>query len=254
MGKLFDLCLRKIYGIPSLSAIGGIWKSGKTDFALYIAENVLKLKQRNHPKFSLISKVASNIETNDERVEFISNLEDLRYWLHHGSQNKLFILDEANVHLMKRTAMSRMNVDTIRLLGEISKAHGRMIIVAQEVLGVDSEFLNPTWLRAIWIKTKLKSVRLFSHLLRTDMKFNKIPKTTIPFDPYRIAPFTERDLSKKLRFKDKFMDAFYRYCFNDSKISSDLGYHRQAWTRDLKAFGRKFFEKYGHTVEPSHVT
>lgn len=254
MGKLFDSCLRKIYGIPSLSAIGGIWKVGKTDFALYIAENCLRIKQANHPNRSLINKVASNIETNDDRVEFVSNLEDLRYWLHHGRQNKLFILDEANVHLMKRTAMSRMNVDTIRLLGEISKAHGRMIVVAQEVLGIDREFLNPTWLRAIWIKTKLKSVKLFSHLLKTEISFHNIPKTAISFDPYMIAPFTERDLSKKLRFKNKFMDDFYKYCFNDSKITSDLGYHRQAWTRDLKAFGRKFFEKYSHTIEPSHVT
>lgn len=241
MGKIFDYCLRKIYGIPSLSVIGGVWKVGKTDFALYLAENLLRL--------GLVSRVASNIETGDERVKFLSSLDEVRYWLHKGSYLKLYILDEGNVHLLKRTPMARMNVDSIRLLGEVSKAHGRLIIVAQEVLGVDSEFLNPTWLRAIWYKTSLKNVRLNSHLIGREMNFRNIPKTTIPFDPYRIAPFTKRPLHGMIEiFGDKETDLLWHW--SNGTSSQKLGIHPMQLNRMVRRFVRTTLEpKYKDRLE-----
>lgn len=248
---LYEHALRKIYGIPSLSVIGGVWKIGKTDFALRIAEDCLTIKQPTNPSYSLVNKVASNIETSDERVKFISSLEELKFWLHKDSTIKLYILDEANKYLLKRTPMSKENVETIRLLAEVSKGHGRIILIGQELLGVDKEFLNPTWCRAIWYKERLKSVRLISHLLPEPRVFSEIPKTTIPFDPYKIAPFTLHSGNKLIKFKSKFMQAFYEY--GQGKKVTALDYHPNQWHRDLRKFSRLFFEMYGDKL-PSRFT
>jgi len=43
---------------PSIVLIGGTWKSGKTDFALYIAENLLKI---SHMGTNPVNSVATNI-------------------------------------------------------------------------------------------------------------------------------------------------------------------------------------------------
>lgn len=233
MPTLFDSALRKIYGFPSLSLIGGVWKTGKTDFSLYLVENLLEL--------GIITKVASNIQTEDNRVKFLSSLEELKWWLHRDNRVKLFILDEANVHLTKRMAMSRMNVSTVRLLGEVSKAHARIIIVAQEVLGVDKEFLNPTWCRAVWIKDRLKTARLISHLFHAERMFTNIPPTNILFDPYRIAPFTEHPINRGTAlFKDEELNKMWKWANGTS--CKALGVHNMQMNRMVRRYVKRTLE------------
>ncbi|MEM5867576.1 MAG: hypothetical protein QXG39_06620, partial [Candidatus Aenigmatarchaeota archaeon] len=98
----FDQILKRIFSVPTMVLIVGDWKTGKTDFALLIAERLLELE--------IVKKVASNIETKDPRITFISSLERLKQWLHMDKIRKLYILDEAGVHIPRRTPMKEKNV------------------------------------------------------------------------------------------------------------------------------------------------
>lgn len=181
----FDFCLKKLFDLPSsFVLIFGDWKTGKTDFALLIAERLLEL--------DIVTEVASNIKSPDPRLKFISDLPHLRKWLHGSNTRKLYIFDEAGVHLHKRRSMSAKNVSFMTLLPEISKAHARMIAVTQNPASIDAELLSPVWCKGLIIKENLYKARFISELFPSDKKvyeFYPVPPTTIPFDPYAIAPF-----------------------------------------------------------------
>lgn len=228
-----------MFGIPSVVLVGGIWKTGKTDFALLIAEKCLDL--------GLVKEVASNIDTKGH-FPMITDLVTLRHWLYATNKRKLFILDEGNVHLMSRRAMSGKNVKVVSLLGEISKAHARMILIAQELLRVDKEFLNPTWVRGVFIKRNLKKAQLVSHLLpKPSYMIRDIPPTSIPFDPYAVAPFTEQP-ADQVMFKDEDMQKLWLWTEGSSWRDLEFN-HPQQFNRWLKKQVKKL-----QTIELSHIT
>ncbi len=229
-----------MFEIPSVVLIGGIWKTGKTDFALYISEKLMKIPSWKDPRMTIISQCASNIDTEGTFPQ-ITDLISLKRWLYETKQNKLFILDEANVHLMSRRAMSKKNVEIIRLLGEVSKAHARMIVIAQELTKVDKEFLNPTWVRGVFIKQGLKKAQLISHLVTHDFTFLQIPKTSIPFDPYSVAPLTEEP-PPELLFKDEDLSKLWQWSTTEASMF-DLGFkHPQTFNRWVKKQTGKLLE------------
>jgi len=193
----FDSILHKLFDYPSIVLIGGIWKSGKTDFALYLAERLLRL-----PLFDMtvISEVASNIDT-EGKFNYIYDLRSLRQWLYSSKKRKLYILDEASEHLPSRRAMTSKNIGFIQIIPEISKAHARMLIVGHQLLTIDKTLLDATWCRGAFIKLGLKKAELISTLIPRPYTINDIPPTTIPFDPYSIAPFQE-NAPGNVMFKD----------------------------------------------------
>jgi len=236
----FHYVLRKLFGIPSVVLIGGIWKTGKTDFALYISEVLLKL--------GIIREVSSNIYTEGYYPQ-VTDLVSLRQWLYASNRRKLFILDEANVHLPSRRAMSGKNVEVVRLLAEVSKAHARMIVIGQELLTFDKEFLNPTWVRGIFIKRSLKKAQLVSHLLQKEYVFNNIPKTTVPFDPYAVAPFTEKP-KDQVMFKDEDLQKLWEWIQPETSWR-DLFDHPQQCNRFVKRTVMKLLKQLS-SIHHSH--
>jgi len=225
----FDQILKKIFGIPTMVLIVGDWKTGKTDFALLIAERLLEL--------GIVKKVASNIETADPRIEFISSLDRLRYWLYADKTRKLYILDEAGVHFPRRTPMKEKNVQAIQLLPEISKAHARLIVVTQDPDTVDSQFLNPTWLKALIVKDSLKNARLISDMFETVITLKDIPKTTIKYDPYAIAPFTLHEPLKVPAWvmKDEHYKILWKWAVEHRPLS-ELGLNPNQINRIVRKF------------------
>lgn len=214
--------------------IGGKWKLGKTDFALYIAETLQKIK--------LINKVASNIDTQNVYPQ-ITDLVTLKSWLYETKFLKLYILDEANLHLQKRRWMTSKNVGLIKLLPEISKAHARMIIVAQEIFEIDNILTNPTWVRGIFIKEKLKKTRVISSLLPHEFVFHNVPKTTVPFDPYSMAPLTENPDITNI-FKDKDYNTMFEWAKGKNYASCGFN-HPQQFNRWLRKNVLKLLEQHG---------
>lgn len=228
----FDQILKRIFSIPTMVLILGDWKTGKTDFALLITERLLEL--------GLIKKAASNIETKDPRITFISSLERLKQWLHMDRLNKLYILDEAGVHIPRRTPMKEKNVQAIQLLPEISKAHAKLIVVTQDPDGIDSQFLNPVWCKAWFVKDSLKKARLISDQFETVIKLNDIPKTSITFDPDLIAPFTLSEPFKipEWVMKDDNYKLLWEYAVNNKSIDQ-LKVHPMKINRLVRQFIRQ---------------
>ena len=217
-------CLKRLFDIPSLVLIVGKWKVGKTDFALLIGELLLKL--------NLIDKMASNIETIDPRVTFISDLVNIKRWLHADRSTKLYILDEANTHLIRRRAMSRKNVEAIAILPEISKAHGRIIVIGHDEKNMDSAFTSSVYLRGIFEKHTQKSVSLISDRLTDNYDFYNLPRTTIKFDPYLIAPFTIKPKADQV-FDNVDHQLLHRWVNGES--NKELGFdHQMKFKRWMK--------------------
>jgi hypothetical protein len=237
----FDFCLKKLFDLPSsFVLIIGDWKTGKTDFALLIAERLLEL--------GIVSEVASNIQTEDPRIMFISDLPTLKSWLHGSRKRKLYIFDEAGMHLHRRRSMSKKNVSFMTLLPEISKAHARMIAITQNPSAIDAELLSPVWCKGIIIKTSKYYARIISELFPSDQKvfeFYPVPKTNIPFDPYAIAPFKlSAPVDVPASIKDKDLQILWEWSVNN-KSCRDMNIHPMTLNRIVKPFVKQILmERY----------
>jgi hypothetical protein len=227
--------LHKLFDYPSIVLIGGKWKTGKTDFALLIAETLLKM---DSPETGgkMITEVASNIDTEDNFKQ-ISDLITLKQWLYETKHRKLYIFDEASEHLPSRRAMTTKSVTFIQLIPEISKAHARMIIIGHQLLTIDKTFLDDVWCRGVFIKLKLKKAQLISNLLQTPITFTNIPPTNIKFDPYVIAPFTEMPTGNVI-FKDE--DRQMLWDWVNGKNYKQLGIKPMQLHRKLKQYMKIF--------------
>jgi hypothetical protein len=225
--------------------IGGIWKSGKTDFALKISEDLKHIPYKvteNDPDKKLIEQVASNIETFGT-YPLISDLISLRQWLYDSPKRKLYILDEASEHLSSRRSMSSKNVGFVELIPEISKAHGRLIVIGHQLLRVDSTLRDETYCRGAFIKLTLKKAQLISPILNHTYQFNNILPTNVKFDPYAIAPFTEKPQGS-IFFKDSDRQLLWNWV--NGKSIKELGVHPMQLNRIVRKYIANSLENEPH--------
>lgn len=182
----------------------GIWKLGKTDFGLYLAQMLLK--------YQIVSRAATNINTFGYYPQ-ICDLVSLKFWLHNRDTRpyrKVYVLDEINVHAPRRRAMSRKSVGLLQVIPEISKGKARLIIIGHELEKADSDLLTPGIVKGFFVKKTKKKAQLFSPLIEGVLEIPKIPATTIKFDPWEIAPFTERP-KEEVMFKDQDLRLLYKW-------------------------------------------
>lgn len=203
----FKQILRKLFDRPSIVLIGSYeggqttpWKTGKTDFSLKVAQMLLALK--------IVDIVATNINTFGA-FKNIHDLESLKDWLSLANTGtKLYILDEANMHLPSRRAMSTKSVDILQLFPEISKAHARLIIIGQKISSLDSELRNFGWVSGQMVKVDLKTVYIISPFLNNQYYFSNITRTSIRFDQFEPAPFTLKATIKETELEPDFQQAW----------------------------------------------
>lgn len=243
----FLMCLKTIFNAPSLGIVTGEWKSGKTDFALLLAELMLKIK--------LVSKIGANIMCSHPtiKIDYIADVETLRFWLHKDNTRKLYIFDEAIKHAYKRSPMARKQVNLIKLITEISKGHARGILVAQDPTMVDKDLANPVFTRALFVKGGFKNrkqVEVHSYLIDGGYrKFIGIPRTSIKFDPYQEAEFEEKGVSPLMREPD--IKIFHRYMNGESmyRISIDTKLHPTSVKDAIKRVGRVFLKLFNEKAD-----
>ena len=228
--------LKRILKDPVLILILGRWRSGKTDVALYMAEKCLS--------WGLIDKVASNIYTNeDPRITYVVSLPHLRRWLHMDRSKKLYLFDEALAHLPSRGAMSKKNIEFIKILAEVSKGHGRIIIISQTDK-IDSTLKDSTFLRLVIYKITKKVMIWRSPAFKKPLKFIGIPRTSVKFDKDRLAEFSEKesllysDLSPELRSASLYVEG---YSFR--KIGEALNLHDEQVKRNIKKVLKAYLQK-----------
>jgi hypothetical protein len=239
----FNHILHKLFEHPSIVLIGGTWKSGKTDFALYLAEKLLRLPS-NEGAGTVITEVATNIDTKG-KYPLVADLVNLRRWLYESTKRKLYILDEASEHLGSRRAMSAKNVGFIQLIPEISKAHGRLLVVGHQLMHVDKQLLDEVWCRGIFIKLGLKKAQLMSLMFPEEYVFGNIPPTSVPFDPYAIAPFQESP-SSGMMFKDEDKQLIWEWC--NGKTYKELGIHNMTLNRKIRGYLKAILENDLHVT------
>jgi hypothetical protein len=182
----YQTIVTKLLDRPSIVVIGGSWKTGKTDFALKLSEDCLAL--------DLVSEVASNIDTLGHYPN-ITDLTSTKQWLYGNKRRKLYIFDEASEHLPNTRGMSGKSVGIKGLIPQISKAHGRMIVVGHNINKVDKEVYDKTWCRGLIMKPLIPyhytPAIVYSDFFPRPLKLSQISPTKIKFDPYTLAPFTE---------------------------------------------------------------
>jgi hypothetical protein len=139
--------------------------------------------------------------------------------------------------------MSTKSVGFIQIIPEISKAHGRLLIVGHQLQTVDKTLLDQVWCRGIFIKLGLKKAELISHLLSVPYVFENIPPTSVSFDPYMIAPFQENP-SGTLLFKDKDQQLLWEWC--NGKSTRELGVHSMTLNRLVRKYVKTTMENASH--------
>jgi hypothetical protein len=235
----FRRILQKFFSVPAIVLIGSsekqtvsVWKTGKTDFFLLVSEILLEM--------GLVDEVATNVDTGGH-YPYIHDLENLKLWLHRNNKIKLFGLDEANVHLPARRAMSTKSVDTLQIFPEISKAHSRLIIIGQKISSLDNELRDYGWVKGKMLKLSLKTVYIESPLLHKPYIIRNIPRTHISFDPYLQAPFSLKPTDKQT-FQDLDLEKAWRWC-NGSKWRDEFK-HPQEANRFIRAMMKRLLQTY----------
>lgn len=209
--------LNSVYGSPAsvtiITQVRG-WKYGKTDFALLLTEMCFTL--------GLIQIAASNTETKDG-IDFINDFQNLDYWLTSSKRRKMFLFDEAIEAAQRRRAMSNINVEWIRRIPQLSKSRCHLLVITQETELTESAFFKWSFLRGVWTKLNRTTVTFMSRYVANGkvLKWIDLPPTTIKFDPYLLATFTEKPISVK-GFKDSDYKQLYDHYFN-GKNWKDLG-------------------------------
>jgi|GEM_PF-6611293 hypothetical protein len=186
--SFWEETLKDIYGAPaSVSTVTGEWKSGKTNFALYLSFDELM------QTLNLVNHVGTNVKVFknygykelDERISYIDNFNDLEVFLFQDRKPKAFIYDEAIKSTPSRKAMSQMNTKWLEYVPELSKARCHLIVVTQAKDYTESVFLNPVFNRTEWHKISKTSVELRKFKPKMErLKFHDVPSTSLIYDPY----------------------------------------------------------------------
>jgi hypothetical protein len=235
--------LHKLFNVPGVVIVEGIGKVGKTDFSLKISKDLIELPRRaGEPNEPLIKDVASNIDTKGFYPQ-ISDLISIKNWLYSNNHRKLYLFDEANEYLSNLRVMSASNVAFTRLLPQVTKAHARMIVIGHDFGGIDKNVLREAWCKGKFIKTSLKSALLLSNLFSQAIDFHNIEKTSVPFDPYAVAPFTEKP-DGVIMFKDSDKETLWKWV-NGATIK-DLGLHAMQLNRLLRKYVGQTLENDSH--------
>jgi len=238
--------LRILFDVPGVVTISGPGKVGKTDFALKLSEDIRKVPSRDSHREKpepLIHDIASNIDTEGAYPQ-ISDLVSIRQWMFSTNRRKAYILDEANEHLSNLRSMSSQNVGFTRLLPQSTKAHCRLIVVGHSFKGIDKSILNEAWCKGAFYKESLKSAQLFSRSLPRPFSFDNISPTRIKFDPYAVAPFTERP-EGNVYFKEADKQLLWEWA--NGKTHKDLGLFPMQLHRKLIKFVYQTLESEHHT-------
>ena len=227
----FKYILEELFKQPApIVVIEGRMGSGKTDFALFLAECLLN--------WGIIDEVATNIKVYDERFKHISSLSELEAWLRSNKKRKLFILDEAALYIDARNPLSAMNRKFRHFVFTLRKYNAKLIAIAQRAIDMESAVRE---LRlATFTKLGKKYAILTSDLLTDPVELYNIPRTSIKFDTYDIAEFNlfagaEADDSEEARIFQ-----LYRELKSYQKVAEFLG---EGWT---KSKVREYVLRYIH--------
>jgi len=164
--------------------ISGAKNTGKTNISLLLAEYCYQQEYR--------TRIATNIKTESYMVEKqIIDLETLEEWLKQEGR-KLFILDEAGVHLKKMRFMTDMNLLVMDLIQLIRHYDAGFIAIAPSIAFIDSSYTNTDILDLHIHKWNQKTALCLDNLQKSTYKLFLIPETTIKYKSKDTAIFRRK--------------------------------------------------------------
>jgi len=182
MGMNLNGILKKIFKddpAPTV-IIHGKKFTGKTDFSLALGEKCLEL--------GYVQEVGTNIKT--DKFSQIDSYVKLKKWLRSTTKSKLFIFDEAGVHLHARRSMSKANVNFLKLAHLIRKYRCKWILITVRFKDLDPGLRDPEICTAIIEKLGKKVAKIYITSEEKIYIVTDIPRTKIMFDTYQIAEFS----------------------------------------------------------------
>ena len=243
LNKTFTDIIIKIFKRQTSACILVIGRreSGKTDFSFLITE-ILHYAQ-------LITPFATNVRVHDSPfpIERITNLADLELWCKDTSGKKLFILDEAGKSLRRRTPMAGLNIKLLDNLQILRKYRLSIIMIAPHSKYIDSAALGSDILDAVFTKPNFRNPRvaLYDDLMDgAELTFTNIPKTSIHFDTWDVAPFTLKGETQKPLFKEKDLEVCWEW--SHGKTAKALGLHSMQLSRIVKKFVKETMDRDSH--------
>jgi len=229
--------------ISSVQSIFGRRGTGKTDFALLIAEILSQL--------GIIKHFGTNIRIYESPfpIERILSLEDLKYWCKETEGKKLFLFDEVGLTLPRRKPMSSLNVALIQQFQVLRKYKLSTIYLTIDPSYVDNAVLGSQILdgvfEKIWFRRKdsrFQKVALYRDLLEYfEFPIRNIPGTQVKFDTWDSASLTEYSQTRRPVFKDKDLDSLWRW--SQGASAEELGLHRAQLSRLRRKFIKETLER-----------
>lgn len=203
--------------------------SGKTDFALLVAEILAKFNEVEH--------FATNVKIYNSPfiIQRIDNLEDLEDWASSLQGRKLFILDEAGKTLRRRTPMSKLNVEWLDNLQILRKHKLSIIMAVPAEKYIDSATLGSDVLDAVVLKPNFKNPKIAYYedkLEGYSTRLYDIPRTVVKFDTWDVAVFKKSGVKKKPKFKTKEKEIAWEWAHG--KTHKDLGLYPMQIHRIIK--------------------
>jgi len=176
--------LETLFSVPApIIFITGRMGRGKTDFSLLIAEVAL------HHGF--VKRVATNIKTFDAGFDHITSWSELESWLKLDKRKKLYIFDEASSNISRRTPMAQLNRKIADLAFKLRKFRAHLLLCAVSRSLVDSTFeVVPDLVLGEFQKISKSTAILACDLFDDIVTIYHVPRTTVKFDTYDIAPFS----------------------------------------------------------------
>ena len=174
-----------------IGVVSGFLGTGKTDFSLKIAELFLRkgyvkyiitnIKPiETHPDFRKFKGRYIEVSTLSELIVKLYELKDVP---------KIFILDEAAIHISNRRAMSKLNLIMNNLMRLFRKLKTHYIVTTQDFGSIDKAVREAANL-LIYKETRDKAyVQELFELPAKEYYLVDIRGTTIPFDTTDVADF-----------------------------------------------------------------
>jgi len=215
--------------------------TGKTDLSLLIAE-ILVCK-------GILESVATNVKIYDSPflIKEITNLEDLKYWAKNTAGVKLFLFDEIGKGMTRRRPMASLNVNLIHQFNILRKYKLSIVATTINETYVDNAVLGQDILDGYFFKPNFRNpkVALYQDYLEDlDLDIYDLPKTTVKFDTWDSAPFTEHSPNSRPQFKDKDLQIIWEW--SQGKTYREFGLHPQSIHRILKKYVREKIEQDFH--------
>lgn len=174
--------LRRLFSEESaVIMMSGGKGDGKTDFALRMGEEAYEE--------GLIQRIGTNMRTDDERVEHVGNLPDLKSWLSLKG-DKYFMLDEAGKVINRMRFMSTLSVMIMGIIQLVRHYDATFTAIAPSETFIDSNFLNTDILDCKIKKIGLEFAEVKNFLTRQVYTLGDIERTNIRFWSKDVATFT----------------------------------------------------------------